>query len=222
MTATENGTIDYTTELLRKSIHLCSLSISIVYYFVTRESALMILIPLAIFSLSIDLVRYYSAPVSKLFYSLFGFMLREHEVNNKKKTLTGATYVLLGAALVVLIFPKVFVIPAIAVLIFGDIAAALLGRKFGKHKFLAKSLEGTLAFFVVGSLVILVSPKIAGLPEEYIIGFVSVGVGAIVENISYGLADDNLTIPITVCLAMWALYSIFLPELGVTLPNVPV
>lgn len=222
MTATETRTIDYKTELLRKSIHLCSLSISIVYYFVTRESALMILIPLALFSLVIDLVRYYSAPVSKLFYSLFGFMLREHEVNKKKKTLTGATYVLLGATLVVIIFPKVFVIPAIAVLILGDIAAALLGRKFGKHKFLAKSLEGTLAFFVLGSLVILVSPKIAGLPEEYIIGFVAVAVGAIAENISYGWADDNLTIPISVCLAMWVLYSVFLPELGVTLPNVPV
>jgi dolichol kinase len=149
-------------------------------------------------------------------------MLREHEVNKKKKTLTGATYVLLAAALVVAVFPKVFVIPAIAVLILGDIAAALLGRKFGKHKFLAKSLEGTLSFFVVGSLVILVTPKIQGLPAEYIIGFIAVAAAAIAENISYGWADDNLTIPITVCLVMWALYSIFLPELGFALPNVPV
>ncbi len=222
MTATENGTIDYKFELLRKSIHLCSLSISIVYYFVTREFALMILVPLALLSLIIDLVRYYSAPVSKLFYALFGFMLREHEVNKKKKTLTGATYVLLAAAFVVAVFPKVFVIPAVAVLILGDIAAALIGRKFGRHKFLAKSLEGTLAFFVVGCLVILVTPKIQNLPAEYLIGIIAVAVGAIAENVSYGWADDNLTIPISICLVMWALYSIFLPEIGLVLPNVPV
>jgi dolichol kinase len=222
MTATENGTIDYKVELLRKSIHLCSLSISIVYYFVTRELALMILVPIALLSLIIDLVRYYSVTVSKLFYSIFGFMLREHEVNKKKKTLTGATYVLLAAALVVAVFPKAFVIPAIAVLILGDIAAALIGRKFGRHKFLAKSLEGTLAFFIVGCLVILVTPKIQNLPAEYLIGFIAVAVGAIAENVSYGWADDNLTIPITICLIMWGLYSIFLPELGLALPNVPV
>jgi dolichol kinase len=182
----------------------------------------MILVPLAILSLVIDLVRYYSGPVSKLFYSLFGFLLREHEVNKKKKTLTGATYVLLAAALVVAIFPKVFVIPAVAVLILGDIAAALIGRKFGRHKFLAKSLEGTLAFFIVGSLVIFVTPKIQNLPAEYIIGIIAVAAGAIAENISYGWADDNLTIPISICLVMWALYSVFLPEIGLLLPNVPV
>jgi dolichol kinase len=149
-------------------------------------------------------------------------MLREHEINDKKKTLTGATYVLLAATLVVAIFPKVFVIPAIAVLILGDIAAALLGRKFGRHKFLAKSLEGTLSFFVVGCLVILVTPKIQGLPEEYIIGFLAVAAGAIAENISYGWADDNLTIPISMCLVMWGLYALILPDLELILPNVPV
>lgn len=222
MTATEKGTIDYKSELMRKSIHLCSLSISIVYYFVTREFALTILIPLALISLFFDLIRYYSKPVSKLFYSLFGFMLREHEINAKKKTLTGATYVLLAAAFVVAVFPKVFVIPAVAVLILGDIAAALIGRKFGKHKFLAKSLEGTLAFFVVGVIVVLITPKIAGLPEEYLIGIIAVAIGAIAENISYGWADDNLTIPISICLVMWGLYSLILPDLELVLPNVPV
>ena len=103
----------------------------------------------------------------------------------------------------------------------GDIAAALIGRKFGRHKFLAKSLEGTLAFFVVGCLVILVSPKIQNLPAEYFIGFIAVAIGAIAENVSYGWADDNLTIPISICLVMWGLYSVFLPELGLVLPNVP-
>ena len=115
-----------------------------------------------------------------------------------------------------------FVLLGIAVLIFGDIFAALIGRKFGRHKFLFKSLEGTTAFFVFGSLVMLVTPKIEGGPTEYLIGFAAVAVAAIVENVSYGWADDNLTIPISVCLTMSALYTLLLPNLPLILPNVPV
>ena len=149
-------------------------------------------------------------------------MLRKHEVNSKQITLSGATYVLIAALVTVIFFPKVFVILGIAVLIFGDIFAALIGRKFGKHKFLFKSLEGTLAFFVFGSLVMLATPKIEGNLTEYLIGFAAVGVAAIIENISYGWADDNLTIPLAVCGTMAILYSYFLPDLALILPNVPV
>ena len=56
---------------------------------------------------------------------------------------------------------------------------------------------------------------------EYVIGFIAAFVGAIVENISYGLADDNLSIPISVGLTMWALYAIFFPNLNLVLQNVP-
>lgn len=221
MTAIDQGTIDYKTEVLRKSIHLCSLSISIIYYFITKELALTILIPLTILSLVLDLGRYFFPPFSRLFYNFFGFMLRKHEIDDKKKNLNGATYVFLAATIVIAIFPKAFVVPAIAVLILGDIAAALIGRKFGKHKFLSKSLEGTLAFFVAGSVVILIAPKINGNYLEYVIGFVAVAVGAIAENISYGWADDNLSIPIAVCLTMSIMYTLLLPDLQLVLPGVP-
>ncbi len=223
MTATlDKGNIDYKTELMRKGIHLLSLSMAIIYYFIPKELALKILIPITVFSLILDLARYFYPPYSKLFYKIFGFMLREHEINSKKMTLSGATYVFLGVTLVVILFPKVFAIPAIAVLIIGDIFAALIGRKFGRHKFLAKSLEGTLAFFVTGSIVILFSPKINNDMIEYLIGFAAVAVAAIMENVSYGWADDNLTVPLAVCITMAILYSIFLPQLDLILPNVPV
>jgi len=221
-TTLDKGTIDYKTELMRKGIHLLSLSMAIIYYFITKELALKILIPITIFSLILDLARYFYPPYSRLFYKLFGFMLREHEINSKKLTLSGATYVFLGVTIVVIFFPKVFVIPAIAILIIGDIFAALIGRKFGRHKFLAKSLEGTLAFFVTGSIVILFSPKIDNSITEYLIGFAAAGVAAIMENVSYGWADDNLTVPLAVCVTMAILYSIFLPQMVLILPNVPI
>jgi dolichol kinase len=148
-------------------------------------------------------------------------MLRKHETDSKKKNFTGATYVLISAVLVILLFPKIFAITGFAVLIIGDISAALFGRKFGRHRFLAKSLEGSLAFLVTSTVVIFFTPKIQGGIEEYIIAFVAVVVGMISENISYGWADDNLTVPVSIALTMWALYALFLPHLPLILPNVP-
>lgn len=221
MVATDRATIDYQSEVLRKAIHLCSLSIPVIYYFITRELALTILIPLTILSLILDLGRYYFKPFSDFFYKFFGFLLRRHEKDEKRKSLNGATYVLISAVIVISFFPKVFAVTGFAVLIIGDIAAALIGRKFGQTQFLLKSLEGTIAFFVFSSIVILFTPKIEGNITEFIIGFIAVGVGAIAENISTGWADDNLTIPVFIGITMWILYSILLPNLVLVLPNVP-
>jgi len=221
MTKVENGTIHYRDEIVRKSIHLCSLSIPIVYYFIPRNSALIILGIMAAIALFLDLGRYLSTTIGKIFYKFFGFLLRQHEVDHKNHNLNGATYVLLSAFICVLIFPKVIVITAFAILIVSDTMAALIGRRFGKHKFLFKSLEGTSAFFISGIVMVLLSPKIEYRFSEYIIGIIAAAFGAIIENVSFGLADDNLVIPISIGIAMWILYLLFLPDLNLVLQNVP-
>lgn len=221
MTPIDNGTIQYRDELFRKLIHLTSLSIPIIYYFITVETAATILAILAVVALIIDLGRYLHPETGKVFYKIFGFLLREHELDHKKKNLNGATYVLISALISVLIFPKVIFITAFSILIISDSAAALVGRKFGRHKFLSKSLEGTLTFFISACIVILFTPKIGGFTEEYVIGFIAAFVGAIVENVSFKLVDDNLSIPLSVGFTMWGLYLAMLPNLELTLSNVP-
>jgi dolichol kinase len=221
MTQYDNGTINYRDELVRKLIHLCSLSIPIIYYFIPRYNAIIILSIFTFIAIVLDLSRYFYPSIGKIFYSIFGFLLREHEVDHKKKNLNGATYVFISALLCVLIFPKVFFITAFCILIVSDSSAALIGRKFGKHRFLAKSFEGTLAFFISASIVVLFTPKIEYHTMEYIIGFISAAVGAIVENISFGFADDNLSIPIAIGFTMWGLYLLLLPNMSLILPNVP-
>ncbi len=222
MALIDNGFIDYKKELIRKSIHLCSLSIPIVYYFITRELAITILIPITLFSVILDFGRHIIPSVGKFFYSSFGFLLRQHEIDSKKKNLSGASYVFISALLCVYIFPKIIFITAFATLILSDSAAALIGRRFGKHKFLFKSLEGTIAFFVVASIIVLFTPKVAGLGVEYLIGFIGGAVAAIAENVSYGWADDNLAIPISMGFTMWFLYWWLLPSMELVLSNVPV
>ncbi len=205
----------YSTEIIRKSIHLFSLLIPVVYYFISRQDALTILIPLALlFGLS-DLARLTIPAVGTLYNKLFGFLLRNHEVRPTNPRLNGATFVLLSAILCVWIFPKVIVITAFAILIISDTAAALIGRRFGRHPFRNKSVEGTTAFLVTALLVVAFAPKIDYLPVEYLIGAVAALLGTIVEAFSGDLIDDNLAIPLSIGLLMWALYAWLLPTVNV-------
>ena len=221
MTHIDNGTIHYRDELVRKLIHLFSLSIPIIYYFIPSSTSIAILIGFTIFALIVDGGRFISKSFAKVFYQAFGFLLRKHELDKEKKNLTGATYVLLSALICALIFPKVIFVTAFTILIISDTLAALIGRKFGKRKFLRKSFEGTLSFFISASIVVFFTPKVGDFPMEYVIGFIAAFVGAIIENISYGYADDNLSIPISVGLTMWVLYAIIFPNLELILQNVP-
>ena len=221
MNQVDQGTIQYRDELVRKLIHLSSLSIPIIYYFISAQIAVIILGVLTAFALLLDLTRHFHPSVGTVFYKIFGFLLRKHEVDKEQKKLNGATYVLISALVGVLIFPKVIFITAFSILIISDSLTALIGRKFGRHKLLLKSFEGTLAFFVSACIVVFFTPKIGNFPEEYIIGFAAAFVGAIIENISSKLIDDNLSIPILVGFTMWILYLVILPKSELILSNVP-
>jgi dolichol kinase len=205
----------YSAELIRKSIHLCSLSIPVVYYFISRETALTILLPLALaFGLS-DIARLSMPSVGALYNKLFGFLLRRHEVRATKPRLNGATFVLLSALICIWLFPKVIVITAFAILIISDTAAALIGRRFGRHPFRSKTVEGTTAFFVTALLVVVLAPKIDFLATEYLIGTIAAILGTFVEAVSGDLIDDNLSVPISISIVMWILYALLLPTVNV-------
>jgi dolichol kinase len=202
----------YGTEIIRKGIHLTSLLIPVVYSFVTKQTALSILVPLTLLFVVSDAARLLVPAFGRFYSRLFGFLLRAHEKNDAGRRLNGATYVLLSATILVIFFPKVVVITAFAILIISDTSAALIGRRFGRHRFMTKSVEGSSAFLVSALLVVAVAPKVGYLPAEYLIGAVAALLGAIVEASALGL-DDNLSIPLSVGGALWAMYALFLPAL---------
>ncbi len=204
----------YAVELVRKTIHLCSLSIPIVYYFVSKSTALTLLLPLTfVFGMS-DLARIYHPPTRRLYHKLFGWLLRRHERSEDERRLNGATYVLLSACIFMWILPKVVFITAFSILIISDTLAALIGRKFGRHRFLNKSLEGTAAFFLSGLVVVALTPKAAGTGDEYWIGAIAALIGALVESY-FTFADDNLLVPASVGGSLWLLYFLLLPTVNV-------
>lgn len=208
----------YSVELIRKGIHLISLLIPIVYYFIPKSTALLILIPMATVFFIVDVARYYHQPTAVWFYRTFGWLLRSKEQDASKKRLNGATYVLLSAMFCVFIFPKIITITAFAVLIISDSVAALVGRRIGKRRFFEKTVEGSVAFFLSAIVVVLVTPKAMYTFGEYFIGSMAGAVGAVVEAISIDV-DDNLSIPVAIGFTMWLLYFIFYPSLELfTLP----
>lgn len=209
--------VSFRFELLRKGIHMMSLSIPVGYFFITQQLALAILIPLTLAFVIVDLLRSSHAPTYRLYRRIFGRMLRPHEQTLKKKTLNGASWVLISATVCVLVFPKVIAITAFAILIISDTTAALVGRKFGTRKFNDKTLEGSTAFVISAIAVILLTPKVQYLVSEYIIAIVSAVIGALAEVFSFDIIDDNFAIPVATGGALWLLYILFLPELNIHL-----
>jgi len=177
------------SEFLRKSIHLFNSVIPLGYLFIVPERKEMVIIlgVVSILFFSIDVGRTRITWIRSLFRKAFDFMLRSHELEGQ---FTGATWVVIGAFMTVLLFPKEIAVLALFYLSFGDTAAALVGMQFGKVKFRDKSLEGSLAGLAACLLAATFFPGIS-----WAVRF-SGAVGAMLIEFLPIPIDDNLRIPL--------------------------
>ncbi|OGU11983.1 MAG: hypothetical protein A2X61_12345 [Ignavibacteria bacterium GWB2_35_12] len=196
--------ITYSQEVLRKSIHLMSLSIPITYTFIPQSIGLSILIPLTILFIVIDVLSKKRNKAQFFVRLIFGRMLRRHEVE-KEYTLNGASWVLISATIGILVFPKILFVTGFSILILSDIAAALFGRKFGKTPLFDKSWEGTSAFIIIAFFIVSFIGYMTSAPWTFFVfGFISAFLGGMVEAASRMMkVDDNITIPICIGVLMW-------------------
>ena len=179
--------MDLLSELNRKLVHLSSLSIPIGVYFLPRRTCVEILFLLTVTFLSVEILRMVHRPTSKIFYTLFGPILRRKE----RFTLTGSTTLLMASLVCVLIFQKNIAVAALCFLILGDTMAALVGRSYGRIRLFGKrTLEGSLACLFTCLVVVFVVPAF-GL----VVGVVGALVATIIELLPIPL-DDNFLIPI--------------------------
>lgn len=174
-------------EILRKAVHISTSVIPLVYYFsATREQILYVCVFIAAGFLIADILRINFALVEKYFLIIFSKLLR---INELKRGLTGATYLFIGITAAVYLFPKEAAIPAVLFLTAADPAAAIAGKLFGSKKYFGKTIEGTIGFFLIASVVILL------LTDYSWMGLGVAFIAAIAEFFPTGI-NDNLVIPV--------------------------
>jgi dolichol kinase len=186
--------ISISAELVRKGIHLFALVIPVGYSLVSFPVAMFVISISAAVSIIIDVSRFNNWRFWHLLSSLLTPIIRDHEI---KGGFTGASYILTTSAVTIALFPKAIAIASITYIIIGDTAAALVGRKWGRHRLIGKkTFEGSSACLVS---LIAVSFLIPGLPTEVA---VAGALAATLAEAFSGKIDDNLTVPVISGLVM--------------------
>jgi len=177
---------DLKKELKRKLIHLLSIFFIIVFVIIStnfgKKIALFALVLLLVIFIEIDYVRVELGRKIPIFWRIF---------RKKEKNRHGAqVFFLIGAIISLAVFNFDIALAAILMTTFGDMAAALIGKRFGRI-WIAKerALEGVAAEFLVDMLIAFI------VLDNWIVMLVMAFTATIVETFIYKL-DDNLIIPL--------------------------
>ncbi len=129
-----------------------------------------------------------------------GQLIRRHE---RKGDFIGATYILLSTCCTIALYSMPIAVAALSFIIVGDAFAAIIGRKFGRHWFGRKSLEGSLACLAGTIIVAVCAPEL-----PFAVALIGAATATIVEAFSVKV-DDNITVPIASGLIMTIFNKIF-------------
>lgn len=193
--------IPYAAEVKRKALHLLALVVPLCMALIGCEWSIRILLPLAAVALLADLLRAHSAAFARFIGTLFGFMMRPSEIAPAPGVvrINGATWVLVTAAVLAVLFPLSIAVPVFVMFMVADAAAALVGRRFGRHRWpgTPRTAEGSAAFVAAGLLVVWAFPQV-----PFWAGTVSVLSGAAAEVLPRPL-NDNLRVPLVAAFVLF-------------------
>ena len=181
----------FVNEIIRKLIHISSLAIPLIYFFLIKDKNIMsaILIILTLLSLLIEYVRLNRDGFVKIFFHKhLKSTLRSNEL---KGNLTGATWMLIGFTFSVIIFDFEVSVLALLFLSIGDAVAALVGSALPIGKIWGKSILGSLSgFLFCVFLGLIINDTLSS--QIIIFGAIS---GMFIELIPLKI-NDNFSIPI--------------------------
>jgi dolichol kinase len=177
-------------ELARKAFHMLSLLYLFVYKTFGPDAALQATAAWTVIVFAVETARLLSPRLNRALTSFFGGLARAEEADKY----SGIMHTTLGALLVFRFFGDnpTIVSAAIYYVAFGDAAAALIGKSFGRHRIRpGKSLEGSLACFST------CAAAGAGLGIEPGAVFFSAAAATLVELVPTSRwFNDNLWIPV--------------------------
>ena len=200
-------------EFYRKTIHIASSSIPIGYYFLSKDIVLIVIAPLLFLMLLVEFLKYKSEAVYNLYLRYFKSLLRGHEFDRDKFRVNGASWVLIGDIVCILLFPKYIAITGMLLLSLSDSLSAIIGRIYGKKQYAPdRSFAGTFTFFTVGIVIVFLSPKYIYIPAEYYLGLIAVAATTLADSVKLPV-DDNFAIPVICSGLLYLLYILFLPSI---------
>ncbi len=186
-------------ELARKSFHVASVVLPLLVWLAPRPVALAVLVPVAAVGLAVDLARLRLRAPRYHFLRLTRTMLRPHE----RHGLAGATYMAVAYALALVLYPKPVAVAAMLYNGLGDATAALVGKRWGRHRTRwGKSWEG----FAAGLAVNLAVGCAVGWADPGLtpLGIVAGALAASVVELLPLPLDDNLRVTLGGGAAAWA------------------
>ena len=181
-------------EIQRKLFHLATVAVPLLVWVLPRPAAVAMLGAGVVAALGIEWSRLRVRWVRYRFLRSTRTMLRPHE----RRGLAGATWMAVAYLAALLLFPKPVAVAAMLFNGLGDSAAALVGRRWGRHRTAwGKSWEGASAALGVCLLVGLAVPGvgIAG-------ALAGAATAATLEFLPLPL-DDNLRITLGGGAAAW-------------------
>lgn len=198
--------ITYTQEILRKLIHLSSLWMVASLALLPRAVNTCLFAALLVFQIAIEYGHHKKWPLLTATYGrFFGNMLRESE-KGRQFRLSGAPYVLAAALMVTLLFEKTIAMVALSTMLIGDTCAALVGRRFGRHKINngSKSIEGAAAFWLSSTAVLAFFVFTFRQPTTFaIMGLIGITLAMLAEIYEKQVRmDDNFSIPLAMGISL--------------------
>ena len=185
-------------ELARKLIHLSSLWIPALIYFVQPSISIIVFSAIFVGDVILEYGNYKKWRwARRTFGLLFYRTLRNKELKRSQLQLSGGAYVMLAAIACTLLFPANVAVVALSIMLISDTCAALFGKAYGSRRlYKNKSIEGTAAFFVSALLIMVICNFI--LPVTYasiLAAFVATFAEMYEDKIEI---DDNLSLPLFV------------------------
>lgn len=185
-------------ELARKGVHVASSVFPLTWAFGLvgqREVVAALTAGLAV-SIVLERLRRRDSAIGRWFTAWFGGMLREHESTG----LTGATWILGAMLLCAIALPERAAISALWAGVFGDAAAALVGRAAAARAAeRGKTWPGSVACAfasAVGPWWLVAATPLAAL---------GIGIAAMLAERPRFSLDDNARVAVAAGLAAWAL-----------------
>ncbi|HUG40245.1 MAG TPA: hypothetical protein VMM12_07165 [Longimicrobiales bacterium] len=138
-------------ETARKGIHVAvSLGAAIIVWRLPAMLAAALLAGAAALALATEVLRLASPGFEAMFRARLGPLLRPRET----RRLTGATTLALGYTLAAVLLPGRAAIAGILFAGIADAIAAVVGRRWGRHRYRGgKSAEGSAAFFAAAAAI---------------------------------------------------------------------